>query len=152
MPEIVINNKNDMYAYYELINQISPKSVMDIGLFLEQTGNISRHFYGNDIPEDIQLDGIARKKPFPVYETIYDTIYQLVDIGKIAVDAVYDLAMCMFYDEFDESSKTVIMDFVKKHGKYMLIKSKDLSRLQSYGNVISINVCEDAYGVIILKA
>ena len=69
---MIIMNKNDIDIYFITIEQLEPKNILDIGMFLKRTGIIIR-----TIPESVQLDSIDL---FPevdllVWNQLYDNIY-----------------------------------------------------------------------------
>lgn len=89
-----IINQNDMYLYFEIINQIEPDSIIDIGMFLKRIGAISRQVNGFFVPDNVVLDGIdiMPHLSVKVYEKIYDNIASIADlIGKTLKD---DLKIC----------------------------------------------------------
>ena len=74
---MITTNKNDFIAYFQIINQLNAKSVLDIGMFLKSAGCVSRQACGLEIPGHVILDGIDLFPSIhiPVYEKIYNHIF-----------------------------------------------------------------------------
>ncbi len=68
--------ENDLYIYFELIEQLEPESVLDAGLFLKRAGCVCRKAMNREIPEQIRLDGIdlCRDTNFLATQNIYHNI------------------------------------------------------------------------------
>jgi len=87
----MITDSNDIFLYFEWIKQTKPAQVLDVGMFLQGIGAVSRQAMNCEIPENIILHGVSlSEKILPVYTQIYD---QMVDIKSICqFDAYsYDL-------------------------------------------------------------
>ena len=93
---MILNNQNDMYLYFQMINELQPDSVLDAGMFLKRAGSVSRQMMGCGISEDVRLDGIDffPELQLPVWKTIYNKIYQGERLSEIQVVSNYDLAFC----------------------------------------------------------
>ncbi len=62
--------------YYNIINQLQPKSILDVGMFLNRAGMISRSSSTRALDDNIALTGISfLEHPLPVYHTIYNQIF-----------------------------------------------------------------------------
>lgn len=61
---MILNNQNDMYLYFQMINELQPDSVLDAGMFLKRAGSVSRQMMGCGISEDVRLDGIDFSRSF----------------------------------------------------------------------------------------
>jgi len=74
---MIINTDSDFIAYFDVINQLKPGSVLDIGMFLKASGCVCRQASSKKIPENILLDGIDLFPAFqiPIYQKIYHHIY-----------------------------------------------------------------------------
>lgn len=90
---MITTNKNDFIAYFQIINQLNAKSVLDIGMFLKSAGCVSRQACGLEIPGHVILDGIDLFPSIhiPVYEQIYNHIFPDENIPKRR----YDLAILL---------------------------------------------------------
>lgn len=73
---MIIKNENSIYIFFQMIEQIKPQSVLDMGMFLKRVGSVSRKIMGCEVPERVQLDGVDffPEVSFPVYQRIYNEI------------------------------------------------------------------------------
>lgn len=85
-----ITDKNDIYVFFEVVNQSQPDSILDIGMFLKRIGAVSRNVKNSKIPEDIILDGFTSKDEMiiPIYEEIYNNIFTK-ELPKQKYDLVF---------------------------------------------------------------
>lgn len=69
--------QNDIFAFYEVINDIKPQKVLDVGMFLKSVGSVSRKIMNLEIDEKVWLMGIdfCPVIQFPVFREIYNEIY-----------------------------------------------------------------------------
>lgn len=90
----------DIYLYFEIIRQLNPKSVIDIGMFLRRIGAISRQVMGVEIENTVKLDAINifdNKGP-NVYSVIYNNIYDKNDLDEKKSD--YELGLMIRVKDF----------------------------------------------------
>lgn len=75
---MIINTDSDFIVYFDVIAQLKPSSILDIGMFLKSAGCVSRQASTKEIPENITLDGLDLFPSFhiPIYKRIYNHIYQ----------------------------------------------------------------------------
>lgn len=73
---MIIKNENSIYVFFQMIEQLKPQSILDMGMFLKRVGSVSRKIMGCGVPERVQLDGVDffPELSFPVYQTIYNEI------------------------------------------------------------------------------
>ncbi len=97
---MILNNQNDMYLYFQMINELQPDSVLDAGMFLKRAGSVSRQMMGCGISEDVRLDGIDffPELQLPVWKNIYNKIYQGERLSEIQVVSNYDLGILLGSD------------------------------------------------------
>lgn len=77
MTEIgTITDADEIYYYFEMINSVTPQSVLDAGMFLKRIGAISRQAMSCEIPQSVRLYGIDffPETKMAVYRNIYDEI------------------------------------------------------------------------------
>ena len=118
----MINNENIMYMYCNVLEQIEPEKVLDIGLFYRQIGGVSRTILNSEVPKKCFITGIdlENSKNYGVYNTIYDEIIRVEDIAGLS-DAEYDLAV--FLDKKIKGlERKNLFDFVKSNCKIGEIK------------------------------
>ena len=92
---MILKNENDIYLYFETIEQLEPKHILDVGMFLKRIGSVSRKVMDREVLADIRLDGIDffPEKKFAVWECIYDSIIDAVSFLKDRREESYDLAV-----------------------------------------------------------
>ena len=147
-----ITNENDIFAYFDVINDICPASVIDVGMFLKRIGGVSRQARGVEISRDIKLDGIDI---FPdinpkVFNVIYDEIY---DMSLLETSNKYDLMIMLRTDSFiagREAEK--IWNWAKQNVKYVFTSCEaeyELEELKKKGKVRDIRLENELYAVVI---
>ncbi len=111
---VTVNNKNECYVYYEILKQLGPKSILDIGTYQAQIGTISRQLLNAAIDPFIIFDGVAsdRLPLLPIYKKIYNNIFALNDIASRG----YDTVVLLNADKlFDEKERQFIYDWLPGH-------------------------------------
>ena len=70
---MIITKGNDIYIYFELIKQLNPTSVLDVGMFLVRCGAVGRQAMGCEIASEKRLEGVrlSELQELSVYETVY---------------------------------------------------------------------------------
>ena len=147
-----ITDENDIYTYLHVINDIKPKSVIDIGMFLKRIGAISRQARNVSIDETIKLDAldVLKTPPVAVYETVYDAIY---DENILQEMPKYDLAMVLCLEQH-MSAKTyeAIWKWTARNVKYALT---DDTKIWTKGffsqikDVRTVSVDEQCYSLLV---
>jgi hypothetical protein len=155
-----ITNPNDMYLYFEIINQVEPSSVVDIGMFLKRIGALARSVKGNSVSSDICLDGIDFMPEIKanVYRTIYNSIENYETFKTMINDKKYDLAVALRTEYFlDVKDQTALLKWLRTHTKYAVISGTLKNwNVESYINNETITVKElhiekDAYSLLIFS-
>ena len=80
----MIKNNNIMYIFCEVINQLEPESILDVGMFYKSIGGVSRQILNADISRSIYITGVRtdEKDNLNVYNKVYDDIISMDDIVK----------------------------------------------------------------------
>lgn len=94
---MIITSENSIYAYFEVISQIEPQNVLDVGMFLKRIGNLSRCAMSQTISDNLQLDGVDffEECNLPVWKMIYDQVISQEDFMKSPSLEKYDLAILL---------------------------------------------------------
>lgn len=95
-------DKDDIYTYFEVIRQLRPSLVLDVGMFLKRCGAIARQVADSSIDPKIRLVGIDFFPDFqiPIYETIYDEIYPVETLSDVSFcSRTFDLAIALSLPE-----------------------------------------------------
>ncbi len=113
------NTKMDIYAYFEIPRIFLAKRILDVGMYLERLGAVSRFIGGGCFSEDIYLCGVEfTHEHLPVIETYYDKMTGIDDIG----DEVFDVALCMYIKGMENPDK-IRKTILEKAG--IIIADKD---------------------------
>jgi hypothetical protein len=123
---ILITDDNDMYIYLKMIEQLQPQSVLDVGLFLQRIGAVSRQLMSCEIPADIYLDGIDLFGcTLPVYRRIYNQIQSFPSFD-FAAEQVYDLAMLIHVNEWlRPEDRQFFWESLSSHARAILADADD---------------------------
>lgn len=113
------NNDNDLYVYFEVINQIEPDSCIDFGPFLKLCGCVSRQVKNYEISGDMKLAAVDffPSENLKVYGTIYDEFIAPEDI--VSCDTEYELAMGIGIESCIAPSEiSGIIEWISAHCKH----------------------------------
>lgn len=129
------------YTYFEVINDIEPESVLDIGMVLKRAGTVSRNIQGKEIDGRIRLDGVDFLPDVDagVYSAIYNHIYAfyefLTSIKTPDSFEKYDLIVAYDLADFLSTSGIGlgenIVNFFRRRSSYMLTDSDTFDLLKS---------------------
>lgn len=77
MMEGIITDMDEVFFCFEMLKNLSPDRVLDIGMFLKRIGAVSRQAMSHGISPDIYLCGVDffSQYSLPVYEKVYDEIW-----------------------------------------------------------------------------
>lgn len=123
-----ITGQNDIFLYYEVMDQIKPESVLDIGMLLKRVGAISRQIKGREIERGIVLDGVDFRQEIHagVYEMVYDHIYGL---DNWMTDRQYELCFMFCAEGYISLKKQEDMAlWLRKHTRYLVT---DMSQVEA---------------------
>lgn len=97
---MILKNENDIYMYFETIEQLAPQRVLDIGMFLKRIGSVSRKVMDREVPAEVCLDGIDffPDLQFPVWESVYNIRYGIDRFLEENKKRRYDLAVFLGMD------------------------------------------------------
>lgn len=148
---MTLTKKNDIFMFFDLIEQIAPERVLDVGMFLKRIGATSKQMFEKNIDDKICLDAIDffPEYDFPIYETIYHHIWSMEEIQKEKDIERYDMAFLIHADQLI-TEKDIFMLWLKKHVKYCVVTCQSVSEYTSYGSVLDIKLDDDSYGIIFM--
>lgn len=136
MEKYYVTKKNDIYVYFQLIKEIEPEKIVDIGMFLKRIGAISRNVLDNSIHEQIVMEGtdVEESPNTKICDTIYNRIYSLEDMLSMRCDTtesclvmMMDLTDLYGGEKLDEISK-----WVSENAGYVLLDAKTFSIFDKY--------------------
>lgn len=148
-----ITNKNDMFVFFQMIKQIEPESVLDVGMFLKRIGAISRNVLDSSIDENIRLDAVDIDDgvKLAVYDTVYTnavTLQKLDLIKKTDLVMMMDAAGIMSVKELEN-----VILWSEKNAKYIVTDAKTYKEVCKYTinfQARDITVDDDVYYLILL--
>lgn len=92
---MILKNENDIYIYFETIEQLEPQNILDAGMFLKRIGSVSRKAMDREVLAEIRLDGIDffPERAFAVWDAVYDSILDAPMFLENKRRTKYDLAV-----------------------------------------------------------
>lgn len=121
---MILKNENDIYIFFEIIGQLKPQRILDVGMFLKRVGSISRKIMNQEVPEAVKLDGVDfySEINFPVWKNIYNRIIDAEEFGKKEEGSKYELAVLLGIKELQKKMPVEkIMEKIKASARYILI-------------------------------
>ena len=138
----MITDKDVMYIYSEVINQMEPQKILDVGMFYKAIGAVSRRILEMEVPEDCHITGVETDSisGLNVYETIYNEIVSADDIDALIAKCGHDeYKVAVFLsDMIPEVCKEVFLKKAFMMSKYLFIYGVvSLKRLLNQSNLKS---------------
>ncbi len=149
MNELTVT-ENDIYLYFEAVQQLEPKRVLDIGMLLKRAGSVTRKVMNQEVMGEIQLDGVDffPEIDFPVWRNIYNNVIDEKAFLEWDTIVWYDCVFMLGVERL--LTKTTLSEFIRKiRGctRYVLsdCKFKQWSGNKDGIRVIDLKVDDDAY-------
>lgn len=146
---MILTDENDIYIFFEVIKQLEPQKILDIGMFLKRTGSISRRAMNCEVPEEVRLDGIDffSEMNFPVWKNVYNQIMSPEQFLEKNTVREYDLIILLGVKEIQNRSELPEMIKAVKHGSgYLLLDElSDVWAAQKDTGIIELNVEQNIY-------
>lgn len=142
---MILKNENDIYMYYEAIEQLEPRSILDVGMFLKRIGSVSRKVMGRGVPEDVLLEGVDffSEISLPVWNQIYDHVTEAPAFLEEKREKTYDLAFLLGAEALDRKADAVLVaKQTMASATYVLTDrvGKPLKDLQKELRIIDLNL------------
>lgn len=156
---MILKNENDLYIYFETIEQLEPQKILDIGMFLKRIGSVSRKVMNREVPQAISLDGVDffPGTDFLAWKNIYDHrmdadcfFNQVMEYAgrKQGVSKEYDLAVMLGINDLcQQTGFGSIINKLPEYTRYLLadqIIDEWKSKWQE-AEIINLQVEEDIY-------
>lgn len=140
----MITDKDVMYIYSEVINQMEPKKILDVGMFYKAIGAVSRRILEMEVPEDCYITGVETDSisGLNVYEAIYDEIVSADNVDAFLAKCgndEYKIAVFLS-DMIPEESKEKLLKKVSMVSKYLFIYGADRKYLPVNCSVTDVRV------------
>lgn len=76
---MIITNENTECIFFEVVKRVEPRSILDVGMFLNRCGSVSRGMMKEELEEDVVLIGleIFHEISFPICRKIYNEIIDI---------------------------------------------------------------------------
>lgn len=149
-----IINKNDIFIYFEVIESLEVKSVLDVGMFLKRIAAISRSVDNKRIEEDVFLSGVDLPKSpkFPVYDSLYNSIYSFDMLDDALSERSWEAIVMLNLKEI-LSTKEIENIFAqsKKRAKYILVDDetyKEIETVIDYKYLRDVSLDSDKYYIL----
>lgn len=128
LPEIgTITDEDEIYYYFEMIKNIAPGSVLDVGMFLKRIGAVSRQARSCEIPCGVVLYGIDFfwERELVVYQKVYDRIItkrQFFEEEQLQWDSLcFDVAVMLETENYlKEQESQRLWSYVIKNAKSIM--------------------------------
>ena len=120
---MILKDENMLYIYFEAMEQIEPKRVLDIGMMLKRFGCISRRAMNREVPGTVEITGVDffPEVKFPVWEQIYDKILSMEEFEQEVLKETYDLTVLLGTDAFmTEALWNTYVEKLCGHTRYIL--------------------------------
>lgn len=150
---MILKNENSIYVFYEIVEQLEPASVLDIGMFLKRVGSVSRKIMDREVPAEVVLDGVDffPEVSFPIWNTIYDRIETAEAYFDRTEEKRYDLVTVFGIDELeDKIPLSDIAERAAKAAKYLLTDRwrPEWSVQREFVRAVDIKVEDDIYFLV----
>lgn len=144
----MILNKNTMYIYYEVINQLEPECVIDIGLFYKSIGGVSRLILNEEVSKKCYLLGVCTDsiEGLDIYNNIYNKIVAENKFYALCQSSSkrYKLAI-MLSDSIPQDKKCEFIKITSQISSYILALYTDKELFDDNLDMVELSVDEDKY-------
>lgn len=153
---------DDISIYYNMINMVSPRTILDIGMFLKRIGAVSRRNLNAGIENKVILDGVDYMPDLkiPVMQKVYDNIFSVRDFFDLAsqesgINGYYDLVVMLYPEtEITPDLERIIWHKISQKAKYILTNLKPEEerdkRILLPANTKDVLQVNDRYGLFVL--
>lgn len=144
--DMILANENDIYIFFEVIRQLEPKSILDVGMFLKRIGSVSRKVMDGEIEDNIMLNGVDffPEIQFPVWNTIYDTYVTYEEFGEAKVEKYYDLVVALGWKQLQNKiAGQNLLTEVMKAARFVLVDSGAKREIAHMYNLKVIDLAVD---------
>lgn len=151
-----LTDETDIYTYFEIIEQVEPDRILDVGMFLKRIGSVSRQVKDKEILPGKQLTGVDFFPDFqcPVWSTVYNEIYKPDDFFVPDNKKEYELAILFQMEQYIDKSKVASMwKWLSLHTKYLVTdwNIEIISNTISIPTEKEIRINEKSYRLIFFR-
>lgn len=155
MDKMILANETDMYAFFEIIDRTEADRILDVGMFLKRIGAVSRQIKDKEISLEKKLTGIDffSEIDCPIWNTIYDSVYQPDEFFLPENNQTYELAMVLQLEHCVDREESVQMwNWLSAHVSFFLTdwNMEEVKRLVKFKTETPITIDDKSYSFIIL--
>lgn len=155
MDKMILTNETDMYAFFEMIDRTEADRILDVGMFLKRIGAVSRQIKDKEISREKKLTGIDffTEIDCPIWNTIYDSVYQPDEFFLPENNQTYELAMVLQLEHCVKREESVQMwNWLSAHVSFFLTdwNMEEVKRLVKFKTETPITIDDKSYSFIIL--
>lgn len=155
MDKMILTDETDIFAFFEVIDQVEASSILDVGMFLKRIGSVSRQIKEKEIYPNQRLTGVDffPEISCPVWEKIYDDIYKPDEIFWTENTNQYELAVVLQLEEHMEKNLADCMwQWMSGHVSYILTDwdMKKIENRAEYKNSLEIRIDDKIYHFLIM--
>lgn len=151
---------DDISVYYNVINMISPETILDIGMFLKRIGAVSRRNLNVGIENNVILDGVDYMLDLyiPVMTKIYDNVFLVPEFTSLMLREKlrkYDLVVLLNPESgMAADLERSIWNNISQKAKYILTnlqpEEERNKRILLPSNTKDVLLLDDKYGLFVL--
>lgn len=127
---MILNDADMLYIYTEIIKQIEPKSILDIGMIMKRYGAISRQVITAEIPKSVWFVGVdyMPEVDVPIYHEIYDAILDIDEVMKQYDNQKFELIYALDLEKkFSGDEQKRIWNWLKTHALHIVTNQTNLA-------------------------
>ncbi len=139
---------NDLFVFFEIIEQLEPEKALDIGLLLKRAGCVCRKAFNCEFSEDLWLDGVylAPELRFKVEKNIYNKTKDIREFMQQIPKSKYDCTFVLgFYVTITDPLLVSLLIEAPKYSRYLLSDHSIKEWSDKSLNIIHLAVNDDNY-------
>lgn len=148
---MILTNENDIYIFYEVIEQLEPQRILDMGMFLKRIGSVSRKAVNREVPEGVRLDGVDffPEISFAAWKNVYDEILEYRNLGDMNPGREYDCTILLGIEEIQTKMPlSEIIQKVQKCSRYVLTDRMAAAWKETKCRIVDLKVEDDIYYLV----
>ncbi len=157
----MVSNTNTMYVFCEVMEQLEPQRMLDIGMFYKAIGGVSRSILDREVPPECNITGVdfCDTKGLCVYKKIYD---EIVDENTfLSIDSSkqesfnnfkkFDLAVILS-DAVPDDRKSELIKKAMQLSSCVLLHGHDIKVIDNWNQyqVHELKLDDDKYVLVVL--
>lgn len=145
------NRQNDIDFFYEVIEQLEAKRILDIGMLLKRAGRVSMNLAGQDLTQEISLHGVDffPEFQFPAWENIYQKRIDGSVFFEVKPEMRYDCAFLLGTEELEgRVSIPEAMERASVYSEYLLCDQIPAGFHRSEHRIRTLRIETDSYYLI----